>query len=376
MMGNGTTIGIIGGGQLGLMMLEPARRLGFRTKVLDPSPDAPCASRADEFVRGSLYDPSALRQLAEGCDVITYEIEHIAVEPLKELAREGYTIHPSPETLEKIQDKYVQKTILKEAGVPVSRFTLLEEGNTETIKKFGTPCFQKARRGGYDGRGVARLAGPKPELSGQTYLEEEVEIEVELSVLVARGADESEAVYAPVEMTFVEGADVCDLVLAPADLEKKLLDQASFRAVTAVEAFGGIGVFAVELFLTSEDEILVNEIAPRPHNSGHYTIEACYTSQFEQHLRAVTGLPLGSARQTTAAVMMNLLGTPAAAGKSVLLGIKQALAIPGVNIHLYDKKEVRPYRKMGHVTVLADTADEAMNRVYKLRKIVAIGGSG
>ncbi|MFP4442580.1 MAG: 5-(carboxyamino)imidazole ribonucleotide synthase [Spirochaetia bacterium] len=369
------TIGIIGGGQLGLMMLEPARRLGFKVKVLDPAADAPCASRADEFIQGSLYDGTALKELAENCDAVTYEIEHIAVEPLKELSAQGVNIHPSPETLEKIQDKYLQKTILRDAGVPVSRFVLLPEGDGQVLKEFGVPCFQKARRGGYDGRGVARITGSKPELSGETYLEEEVEIEMELSVLVARSAAGTEAVYAPVEMIFLEGADVCDLVIAPAELDKSLSDQASFRAVTAVEAFGGYGVFAVEMFLTPDDEILVNEIAPRPHNSGHYTIEACYTSQFEQHLRAVTGLPLGSTNQIAPAVMMNLLGEPTAAGTPELMGMKDALTLPGVNIHLYGKSEVRPYRKMGHVTVLGETIGQAMDTVYKLKKILYMGGN-
>jgi 5-(carboxyamino)imidazole ribonucleotide synthase len=175
-------------------------------------------------------------------------------------------------------------------------------------------------------------------------------------------------------MTFLEGADVCDLVIAPAEMDKSLMDQASFRAVTAVEAFGGYGLFAVEMFLTPDDDILVNEIAPRPHNSGHLTIEACRTSQFEQHIRAVTGLPLGSTRQMSPAVMMNLLGEPEAAGYPVLMGMKEALSLPGVNIHLYGKKEVRPYRKMGHVTVLGEDTGQAMDTVYKLKKILYMGG--
>jgi 5-(carboxyamino)imidazole ribonucleotide synthase len=362
------TIGIIGGGQLGRMMIYRAKKLGFRFAVLDEE-GAPAESLADIFIKGSLKDPQAIWELAKAADVLTYEIEHINTEALEGLAETP--VCPSPAVLKIIQDKLSQKELFAKQGIPTAAFF----ADAADLAKNKFPLVQKARREGYDGRGVrilqnaAAAALPVPSL-----FEELVDIDKELAVMAARGRDGSLAVYPVVEMTFNPGHNICDTVIAPARIDEKTAAAAHQIALAAVAALDGVGIFGVELFLDKQGRILLNEVAPRPHNSGHYTMEACVTCQFEQHIRAVAGLPLGDAALLRPAVMINLLGRPGGAGRPVIEGLHEALSVPGLSLHLYGKTEARPFRKMGHLTVTAETLDEALEKARYARSVLKITG--
>jgi 5-(carboxyamino)imidazole ribonucleotide synthase len=367
-------IGIIGGGQLGKMMTLEAKKMGFYVTVLDPTPGSPAGQVADEQIAAGFFDSEKIEELVKNSDVTTYDLEHIDVQTLKRLYDEGYRIHPSPHILEIIQDKLIQKEFLRKKGIPVPRYKLVRDLESD-VRDFGFPVVQKARRGGYDGRGVFVIRSEKDlenALSGETYLEEFVEIEKELAVMVARNEKGEIACYPVVEMYFDEDANICDVVIAPARIEEKETKIARDIAVSVVEVLEGVGIFGIEMFLTKQGEILVNEIAPRPHNSGHYTIEACVTSQFEQHIRAIMNLPLGSTKLLIPAVMVNLLGEEGHYGKPVLVGLEEALAIEGLSLHFYGKKETRPYRKMGHFTVVDDSVERALEKALKAKKILKV----
>ncbi len=370
-------IGIIGGGQLGRMMVKAAKRLGCTCVVLDPTPGSPAGQVAGHQIVGDYHDPAKLRELAESCDVTTFDIEDIDSETLIELEREGRRIHPAPAVLAVIQDKLTQKQALAEAGIPTAPFIPMQEPSAEAFEAFGYPLVQKARRGGYDGRGVVvmRDAGDYPQrLPVPSLVERFVPAAKELAVLVARGRDGVCRCYPPVEMCFRPGENVLDLLLAPAEVSARVAAAAEDLGRRTVEALGGVGVFGVELFLTRDDDLLVNEVAPRTHNSGHHTIEANVTDQFEQHLRAVVGLPLGSTEQLSPAAMINLLGAPGHRGRPVIKGMAAALAIPGVCLHIYGKAATAPYRKMGHVTVLDHDTASARAKALHVRDLIEITG--
>lgn len=358
-------IGIIGGGQLGRMTAQQAKRMGYTVTVLDPSPRCPARPFADAQVVGELHAEDKLRALACASDLITYDIEHIDVRPLKQLQAEGHTFHPSPYLLEIIQDKWLQKQSLAQFGVPIPRYYPIDE-----LSACHFPIVQKTRYGGYDGKGVVVLQNPTQARAEPSYLEDYVKIVKELAVMVARTEAGEIACYPVVEMYFNERAPVCELVLAPAPIEATLAEQAQHIAIHAVEALKGVGIFGVEMFLTQEGKILVNEIAPRPHNSGHYTLEACLTNQFEQHLRAISGFPLGAPTLLRPAVMFNLLGT--AAGPPKIEGLASALAVPGLTFHYYEKELTTPLRKMGHITVLADRLENALDNVLTVKNFLKI----
>ncbi|MGB9839514.1 5-(carboxyamino)imidazole ribonucleotide synthase [Thermovenabulum sp.] len=368
-------IGIIGGGQLAKMMAQSAKKMGFFVSVLDPAPDCPASSVCDRVLVGDFYDEDKIRDLAGESEVITYDIEHISTRILKILMDEGYKIFPSPALLEIIQDKFLQKQVLYAAGIPVPKFKLLESLEPGCFKNFGFPCVQKARKGGYDGRGVQLIRGYedlKKILKVESYLEEYVDIEKELAVMVARSSKGEMKSYPVVEMIFDEEANICDMVIAPAKISEDVEKEAKAIAVKTVEILNGIGVFGIELFLTKDKKILVNEVAPRPHNSGHYTIEACTTSQFEQHIRAITGLPLGSTKLLIPAVMVNILGGKGYEGAPLIEGLKEALSIEGLSFHFYGKSITKPFRKMGHITILDENIEKAVEKAVKAKKLLKI----
>jgi 5-(carboxyamino)imidazole ribonucleotide synthase len=370
-------IGIIGGGQLGRMMVKAAKRLGCTCVVLDPTPGCPAGQVCGHQIVGDSHDPVRLRELVESSDVTTFDIEDIDAEILIELEREGRRIHPSPKMLAVIQDKLSQKRLLRDAGIPTSEFVEVEGDCAAAFAAFGYPLVQKARRGGYDGRGVAVLRSAQDfglHLPVPSYVERFVEAEKEIAVLVARGIDGDTRCYPVVEMCFRPGENVLDMLLAPAAVSKDIAAAAEAVAVRTVQAMGAVGIFGVEMFLTRDGQILVNEVAPRTHNSGHYTIEACVTDQFEQHLRAVIGLPLGSTEQLSPAAMINLLGAPGHRGRPVIKGMAAALAIPGVCVHIYGKAATTPFRKMGHVTVLDRDIGEARRKAERVRELMEITG--
>jgi 5-(carboxyamino)imidazole ribonucleotide synthase len=371
-------LGIIGGGQLAQMMTLKAKQMGFSVAVLDPTPNSPAGQIADVEIVGHFYEEKKLRELVTLCDVATYDIEHIDTETLKQLSSEGHRLLPSPELLDIIQDKFTQKSVLKQHGLPVPRFEKVDAPDQLAFEKFGYPLVQKARRGGYDGRGVAVLknAADFPNaLQTESLLEERIDLEKELAVMVARDQSGNVASYPVTEMLFNPDGNILDYLLAPARISDQLAEAARSMAIQSVDALDGVGVFGVELFLSKTGDLFVNEIAPRPHNSGHYTIEACVTSQFEQHLRAITGLPLGSTQLLKPAVMTNLLGEPGFSGTPVIEGLHEAMAIPGVSFHLYGKAETRPLRKMGHITILDDSLDAALAKAHQIKDLVKIKGS-
>ena len=374
-------VGIIGGGQLGRMLAMAAQRLDLRPVILDPQENAPAGPLSSHCILGDYHDPERLAELARIATVSTFEIENIDPEPLLALEAQGHVLHPSPRLLAVLQDKLTQKQTFKQHGIPTADFIACDDPNVpdaaEIFAQFGYPLVQKARRGGYDGRGVAvlRNAADFPKrLNVPSVLERYVERQKELAVMAARGQDGHIQCYPVVEMTFQE-TNTLDTLLAPARISEDIADTARDLARRTVETLDGVGVFGVELFLTHEGQLLVNEVAPRTHNSGHYTIEACYTDQFEQHLRAITGLPLGSTEQMRPAVMFNLLGEPGFQGAPKVEGLEAALAIPGVCVHLYGKTTTRPYRKMGHVTVLGDDLGTAQVKAARVREMIRVRGS-
>ena len=296
---------------------------------------------------------------------------------LLELDAEGHAIYPRPQLLAVIQDKLRQKQALAAAGLPVAEFAPLPEPNAAQCADFGYPLVQKACRGGYDGRGVAVLhteADFHRHLPVPSLIERWVPAVKELAVMVARGHDGDCRCYPAVEMRVCPDANILDWLLAPAQIAPSLREAAEQLAMQTITALDGIGIFGVELFLTADDELLINEVAPRTHNSGHYTIEACPTNQFEQHLRAIAGLPLGSTELLVPAAMINLLGAPGYSGRPIIQGLRAALAIPGVSVHIYGKDTTRPLRKMGHVTVLDHDMTLLMNKIAQVRELITIVG--
>lgn len=359
------------------MLVKAAKRLGCTCVVLDPTPSSPAGQVSGHQILGHYHDPARLRELVSICDVTTYDIEDVDTSTLVELEYEGYRIYPEPRVLATVQDKLQQKERLAAAGIATADFVAVERPDPADFAAFGYPLVQKARRGGYDGRGVAVLTSPEDyaqHLPVPSFLERFIEAEKEIAVMVVHGRDGEWRTYPVVEMCFRPGENILDLLLAPARIPEAQAELARDLARRAAEAVGGVGIFGVEMFLTADGEILVNEVAPRTHNSGHYTIEACLTDQFEQHLRAILGLPLGATVLLSPAAMINLLGAPGHAGRPVINGLAAALAIPGASVHLYGKAATLPYRKMGHVTILNRDIEEAKHKAERVRELLTITG--
>lgn len=363
------TVGIIGGGQLARMMAQKAHKLGLRVVILDPDPHAPAGDLASRHVVAPRSDAAALRELGSLCDVITFEIEHVDIDLLEQLSQTGLSFRPGIAVMRLVQDKLLQKQTLQRAGLPTPHFA-------DTAQGWSLPWVQKARRGGYDGRGVRivrRADDIEVDIAGATYVEQLVELEKELAVIVVRGVNGEHRTYPVVEMEFDPAGHLLDTLVSPASIDPALESRCRELAVATAEALDAVGVLAVEMFLTRAGEILINEVAPRPHNSGHFTIEACVTCQFEQHLRAVMGLPLGDTDQLRPAAMINVLGQDGR-GLAQLDGLHDALAVPGASVHIYGKREAWPRRKMGHATVLAPTIHEARERARAVRDRLSVSG--
>ncbi|TNE81997.1 MAG: 5-(carboxyamino)imidazole ribonucleotide synthase [Bacteroidetes bacterium] len=364
-------IGIIGGGQLGKMLIEAAQPWNTFFHILESSDDAPASRIADSQIVGTLTDDAKIRELASKTEVLTYEIEHVGVETLKDLEDQGVRVVPSPRILEIIKDKGLQKQFYADHGLPTAPFRLVNtpEEWLPAAKELGITRFAaKSRTDGYDGKGVALCSVEELErtgnypFTGPTLIESFVDCEKELSVIVARKRNGEVITFPTVEMEFDPVANLVEFLACPARIDQTADQKAKGIAIQCIEAFDGEGLFAVELFLTKNGDILVNEIAPRPHNSGHHTIEANYTSQYEQLNRILLDLPLGATDLIQPAVMVNLLGSEGVSGTYAIEGLDELLALPGVYIHLYGKAESRPKRKMGHATVLAPTLDEAIRK--------------
>ena len=369
-------VGIVGGGQLARMLCLAAAPLGIRTHTVERKAECPAATLSNSHQVGDWNQAETLRTLAKSVDVLTLENEFVDADALATLEAEGVSILPSATCLRRIQDKFVQKETLRSAGLPTPRFeavATLEELH-QAAKTFGCPFVLKRRRNGYDGKGNYTVETPADIETGWRHLDGEnhglfaeafCDFQAEIAVMICRSTTGAVVRYPVVET--IQKNHICHVVKAPAVLEPRLHDEALAIAEAAVNAMEGIGSVGVELFLTRSGEIVVNELAPRVHNSGHYSIEACHTSQFENHLRAILGWPLGSAAlRKPAAVMINLLGDQAGAGFPQ--GVPQALAIEGVHLHLYDKDQSQIGRKMGHLTVLGDSVDDALNRAQSALK--------
>lgn len=367
-------IGIVGGGQLGRMLTEAAQPLGYHVTVVDPTPNCPAAQVGAEQIQAGLRYEAAVNELAGRTDVVTWEIEHIDSGVLADLVSAGYHVEPDPDTLRTIQDKYEQKNFLRWRGLPVADFSLVEHGQalTQAVGDMGSSLIIKSRTGGYDGRGNLVYEGQSIDelhaaLGHSLYAEQMVAFDKELSVVAARDLAGNVALYPTVET--IHEDNICHTVISPAEIDLKTDREAQEIARETLRFLGGAGVFAIEMFST-ENGVLINEIAPRVHNSGHHTIEANVTSQFEQHIRAVTGMPLGStAMRASAAVMVNILGKREEPLNR--RGLNAVLALPDTHPHFYGKSSRRA-RKIGHITVLADSVDAAIARAQIARDALEV----
>ena len=366
-------VGILGGGQLGKMLGLAAANWHLPLYFLDDSRSFPAGGIAEAFVEGSFKNYADVLAFGADKDVISIEIEHVNTEALETLQAQGVTVHPHPEALNLIKDKGLQKLFYLKHHLPSAAFELFEDEAAvrQAVQdgKWSFPFVQKSRTAGYDGKGVAIIRNEQDLteklLPGSCLLEECIELQKELAVIVARNSKGEIAAFPTVEMDFNPNANLVEFLICPARIDPAIEAAAVELAKRCIETFGICGLLAVELFLTLDNQLLINEVAPRPHNSGHHTIDSCYTSQFEQHLRGILNLPLGSTVMKCPSVMVNLLGAEGYSGPTRYVGLEDCLALPGVKLHFYGKSSTKPFRKMGHATVLAESVEEAV-RIAKL----------
>ena len=375
------TLGILGGGQLGKMMLYETRKFDITTHVLDPSPEAPCRIACDYFTQGDLMDYDTVYTFGKKVDILTFEIEGVNIEALEALEKEGKKVYPSAKTLRNIQDKGVQKKFYDTHKIPTAPFSVFE--TIEKVKKAVTsgelklPFVWKSCQGGYDGKGVQVIKNSQtldvlPDCP--CIIEDLVAFKNELAVIVVRNPSAQVKTYPVVEMEFHPQANQVEYVICPARIDDKVAAKARSIAIQVSKAFEHVGLLAVEMFQTNDDQIIVNEVAPRPHNSGHYSIEASYTNQFEQHIRAILDLPLGNTASKVGGIMVNLVGEQNHTGDVAYQNIEEIMAMDGVTPHIYGKKQTRPFRKMGHVTIVnqnIDTAREIAQQVKQRIKVIS-----
>ena len=369
-----TKLGILGGGQLGRMLIQETINLDIDVHVLDPDENAPCKDISHSFTHGSFKDYETVLAFGRNMDVVTIEIEHVNVEALEKLEKEGIRVYPQPNVIKLIQDKGAQKEFYSEHGIPTSEYRLIAENEAQNHTDF-FPVFQKMRKGGYDGKGVQSLRSNEDiskAFSDPSVLEKAVDLEKELSVIVARNAAGEVKTFPTVELEFNPIANLVEFLFSPANVTDAVEKTSQEIAKTIAEKLEIVGVLAVELFLDKEGNVLVNEIAPRPHNSGHQSIEGNYTSQFMQHIRAILGISLGNTEIMKPSVMVNLLGEDGFTGEAQYEGLEEVLALKGVNVHLYGKRLTKPFRKMGHVTVVAETLEEAKNTAKKVQQTLKV----
>jgi 5-(carboxyamino)imidazole ribonucleotide synthase len=368
-------LGVLGGGQLGRMLIQETINYDVQVHCLDPDADAPCRDIAHSLTVGSLNDFDTVYKFGQDKDVITVEIENVSIEALEKLESEGKKVFPQPAVLKIIRDKGLQKQFYADHNIPTPAFYLVN--NKEEIANYISefPFMQKMRTGGYDGKGVTPLRTEKDLKTAfdvPSVLEKFVDFEKELSVIVARNENGETKVYPTVECEFSPEANLVEFLFSPADVTPAIERAAEELAISIIDKLGMVGILAVELFLTKDGQLLVNEIAPRPHNSGHHTIECNITSQFEQHMRSVLNLPLGDTRIIQPGVMINLLGEKGFQGSVIYQGLETAIAIPGVKPHIYGKADTKSFRKMGHITIVAPTLEEAKTNGRKVKELVKV----
>ncbi|WP_394993386.1 5-(carboxyamino)imidazole ribonucleotide synthase [Emticicia sp.] len=368
---NTKKLGILGGGQLGRMLIQAAIDFDVTIKTLDPDADAPCKYISHEFANGSLNDYETVMAFGQDCDVITIEIENVNIDALEAFEKQGKAVFPQPSILRLIQDKRIQKQFYKDNNLPTADFILTE--NQADIAKYEDflPAVHKLGKGGYDGKGVQILrtkADFSKAFDQPSVLEKMIDFEKELAVIVARNENGEIKTFPVVEMVFHPEANLVEYLFAPAQISKEIEQKAEQIAIKTAEAFGIVGLLAVEMFLTKDGEILINEVAPRPHNSGHQTIRANDVSQYEQHIRAILNLPLGSTHAHSKAAMVNLLGEDGYSGKAIYKGMDEVLAVEGIHPFLYGKKLTKPFRKMGHVTIIDQNFEKLKEKVIFVKE--------
>jgi 5-(carboxyamino)imidazole ribonucleotide synthase len=372
-------LGILGGGQLGKMLLFDTRKFDIQTYVLDPSDEAPCKIACNQFFKGDLMDFETVYNFGKKVDVLTFEIELVNLEALVKLEEEGVKVFPSPKTLKLIQNKGIQKDFYIQHAIPTANYKRFENLKSLIVdildSKTKLPFVWKCTEFGYDGNGVKviRQISDLDNLANvECIAEEMVPFKNELAVIVCRNPSGEIKTYPVVEMEFHPEANQVEYVICPARIDDKVAEKARAIALNVSEKFNHVGLLAVEMFQTEDDEILVNEVAPRPHNSGHYSIEASYTSQFENHLRAILNLPLGNTDSKVAGIMVNLSGEEGYSGDVVYQNIEKILGWNGVTPHIYGKKQTRPFRKMGHVTIVNQDINEARRIAEDVKNTIRV----
>lgn len=368
-------IGLLGGGQLGRMMLQKAYDYNLHISVLDPNPKAPCHQIANEFVVGNFKDFDTVFEFGKDKDVVTIEFEDVNSDALQALEDLDVKVFPQAKALKTIQDKGLQKEFFTQIGVPTSPYFLAENKEEISVKATKYPLFQKLRTSGYDGYGVQKIVDAndvKNAMEGACMCEEGVDMDKELSVIVARNENGEVKQFPVVELEFNPIANMVEFLFAPANIAQEIEHQAQEIAAKIISKLDMVGLLAVEFFLSKSGELLVNEIAPRPHNSGHQSIEGNYSSQFDQHIRAILNLPLGNTAMIMPSVMINLLGEEGFEGDAIYEGVDEIMALDGVNVHLYGKTKTKSFRKMGHVTVVAESLETAKNIAKKVKETIKI----
>ncbi len=368
-------LGILGGGQLGRMLIQQAINYNVTVKVLDPDREAPCRKLCDEFVVGSLGDYETVYNFGKKVDLLTIEIEKVNVDALEQLEKEGVTVYPQPRIIRLIQDKALQKQFFKENEIPTAEFRVISSPEQLQQTKIPFPYIQKLRRDGYDGRGVFKVIDESylaKAFTEPSLIERWVDFEKELAVIVARNENGEMKAFPMVEMEFNPEANLVEFLIAPSTLPFAVHEEAERIAKRVAECLNIVGLLAVEMFLDKNGKILVNELAPRPHNSGHQTIEGNVISQFEQHLRAIFNQPLGDTACLNHAIMINILGEPGYEGPAVYQGIEKVLECAGVYIHLYGKALTKPFRKMGHVTIVDADREKAIEKARFVQRTLKV----
>lgn len=368
-------LGILGGGQLGRMLIQEAINYNLTTFVLDPDPDAPCKHIANKFECGSINDFDTVYNFGKKADIITIEIEKVNIEALEQLEKEGKLVFPQSRVIRLIQDKGIQKQFFKENDIPTAPFQLVNTKEDLLHTNFIYPYILKQRKDGYDGKGVMKInsiAEIENAFDAPSLIEELIDFDKEIAVIVSRNSNGDMKTFPMVEMEFNAEANLVEFLISPSTYPDELQHKAEKIALNIASALNITGILAVEMFVTKNGEILVNELAPRPHNSGHQTIEGNYVSQFEQHLRAIFNLPLGDTRSINNAVMINLLGEKGHDGLAKYNGLEKIMAIDGVYVHLYGKKYTKPFRKMGHVTIVDQNRDKAIEKARYIQQTLKV----
>lgn len=373
--GNTLKLGVLGGGQLGRMLIQAAISYDLRIYVMDESKMVPCGHLAYEFTVGNIQSFDDVMNFGKDKDVITVEIEAVNVEALEALEKQGKKIFPQPRVLRLIQDKGLQKNFYKKNNIPTAPFHILKDKERVQDYQLNLPFVMKARKGGYDGRGVVVMKEKedlKQAFSTPSLLEDVIDFEKELSVLVARNEKGEIATFPVVECEFNKKLNLVEFLFSPAKITSKIEEKAKIIASDVIKKLDMVGLLAVELFLTKDGDLMVNEVAPRTHNSGHHTIESNCISQFEQHFRAILNLPLGDTKAKRSGVMINLIGADGFSGIVQYEGLEEIMQLPEVYVHLYGKSETRPGRKMGHVTITDENIEKAIEKAKKVQATLKV----